>query len=223
MDGGEYAVAPEELYSVTESLTGLPPKSVASREIGGNVGLYRHDGPAKGIYYDRNLNAAAGLLDPTMGLPTMAGLRDAAGQYGNALLMGTTAPSGGAMMLASRNPRINNAPVVTQRPFATDYPSGAPADATGRLTADIEGQPLTAPLIAGRRVLEAPDSALTSAELDAAAEGITGRIPEAATSRELREDAGPYRKVGEQARIYYDRSLAPSNIPLVSFRASAAA
>ena len=98
-----------------------------------------------------------------------------------------------------------------------------PTDAAGRLTADIEGRPLAAPIIAGRRVLEAPDSALTSAELDAAAEGITGRIPEALSTRELRGDAGQYRKVGEQARIYYDRSLAPSNIPLVSFRASAAA
>lgn len=33
-----------------------------------------------------------GLLDPSTGLPTRAGIRDAAGQFGNALLMGTTEP-----------------------------------------------------------------------------------------------------------------------------------
>ncbi len=54
----------------------------------------------------------------------------------------------------------------------------------------LKGVPLTAPIITGRRVLEAPDSALAPAELDATAEGITGRIPEAATTRELRGDAG---------------------------------
>jgi len=42
----------------------------------------------------RRKSAAMGLWDDKTGLPTMAGLSGAVGEYGNALLMGTTAPGG---------------------------------------------------------------------------------------------------------------------------------
>src|SRR5262249_56933557 len=40
-------------------------------------------------------------------------------------------------------PMIYNPPPKPPRPFEADYPHGAPADATRRLTQDIEGRPLT--------------------------------------------------------------------------------
>jgi len=50
-------------------------------------------------------------------------------------LMRRTAPEL-AESLASRSPFMYNPPVKSLRPFTADYPSGAPADAAGRLTAD---------------------------------------------------------------------------------------
>src|ERR1700737_595632 len=44
----------------------------------------------------------------------------------------------GPESLASKIASLYNPPVKSPRPFAADYPLGAPADATGRLTADIE-------------------------------------------------------------------------------------
>jgi hypothetical protein len=53
-----------------------------------------------------------------------------------------------------------------QRPFEADYPVVPKYDpATGRLLEDIEGRPLTARLIVGRRTKDGPDVALTSDEV----------------------------------------------------------
>src|SRR5262249_26321914 len=54
---------------------------------------------------------------------------------------------------------IYNPPPKPPRPFEADYPHGAPADATGRLTQDIEGRPLTAKYIVGRSAAGAEDQA----------------------------------------------------------------
>jgi hypothetical protein len=77
--------------------------------------------------------------------------------------------------LGSRSTQLYNPPIKPPRPFTADYPQGAPADATGRLLADIEGRPLTAERVVGRRTLGGSDEALSSAELDALAEKILGR------------------------------------------------
>jgi hypothetical protein len=79
----------------------------------------------------------------------------------------------GAESLESRSASLYHPPVKSPRPFAA-----VPADAAGRLTADIEGRPLFAERIIGRRTLGGADEALTPAQLDAIAEKILGRRPE---------------------------------------------
>lgn len=92
--------------------------------------------------------------------------------------------------MASKSASLYNPPVKPQRPFELDYPPakyphGAPADATGRLTRDIEGRPLVAERVVGRRTLGGPDEALTPAELDPLAEKMFGRRPEVVAASSL--------------------------------------
>lgn len=65
-------------------------------------------------------------------------------------------------------------PVVPLRPFEADYPFGAPSDATGKLTADILGNPLKALYIVGRKRLGEPDAALPMEALDPVTEALLG-------------------------------------------------
>jgi hypothetical protein len=52
-------------------------------------------------------------------------------------------------------------PRKRQRPFAEDYPGDAPTDRQGRLRYDIEGRPLRAEFVAGRRLLGKSDERLS--------------------------------------------------------------
>jgi hypothetical protein len=96
--------------------------------------------------------------------------------------------------LASRSVSLYNAPVKPPRPFATDYPQGAAANASGRLTQDIEGRPLGARYIAGRTVVGGADEAIPATELDALGQAITGSYPENAPKSQLGIEAGRYTK-----------------------------
>jgi hypothetical protein len=59
------------------------------------------------------------------------------------------------------NPGLYDPPVKPSRPFEADYPAGAQADATGRLTQDIEGRPLNpGARIVGRSRLGGDDQAI---------------------------------------------------------------
>ena len=58
-----------------------------------------------------------------------------------------------AESMASRSAMLYNPPAKPPRPFGADYPTGTSADATGRLTHDIEGRPLTAEYVVGRNVV----------------------------------------------------------------------
>jgi len=63
-------------------------------------------------------------------------------------------------------PEIYDPPGSPQRPFEADYPVAPKYDpATGRLLEDIEGRPLTARLVVGRRTKDGPDVALSRAEI----------------------------------------------------------
>ena len=84
-----------------------------------------------------------------------------------------------AESLASKSPMIYNPPPKPLRPFEADYPHGAPADATGRLTQDIEGRPLTARYIVGRSAAGAQDQAFAPAGFDDLARATTGHAAEA--------------------------------------------
>lgn len=118
--------------------------------------------------------------------------------------------------LASKGTFIHNAPEVKPRPFELDYPNGAPADATGKLTHDIDGRELTAKYVAGRKTVGGSDAAIPTEEYDALAEAATGRRPQAVASRQIGGDAGQYvvttdRRSGNviDREIFIDKALPP--------------
>lgn len=122
----------------------------------------------------------------------------------------------GLKKLASRSINIYDPPTKPAREFALDYPSGAKADATGRLLEDIDGRPLNAERIAGRRMVGGEDVPLSSEDVARVAEATTGRIPEAVASRELGKDSGRYlvereKRSGEVVKraIFYHKGLPP--------------
>jgi hypothetical protein len=99
-------------------------------------------------------------------------------------------PAGAAQSAAERAPMIARSvetamyapPRVPQRPFKFDYRwSVPPTDPAGRLLADMEGRPLTAPFIAGRRFAGDRDYPLTPADIDAAIAGLEIRKVESPT------------------------------------------
>jgi hypothetical protein len=83
-----------------------------------------------------------------------------------------------------------NPPLKALRPFEADYPRGTPTDAGGRLTHDLEGRPLTAKYVVGRRMVGGEDQALPATEFDALATATTGRIAEALPSSKMGQDFG---------------------------------
>jgi len=91
--------------------------------------------------------------------------------------------------LASRNARLYNPPVKDVRPFKEDYRGGAQADETGRLLHDIDGRPLGARFVVGRKEVGGGDAALPEEALDAIAEATTGRavalVPKSALGRNV--------------------------------------
>lgn len=93
---------------------------------------------------------------------------------------------------AAPNVNIYDPPYMPKRAFEEDYPYGAPADPQGRLTHDIDGNPLNqnARYIVGRRMAEGEDQALPAAEFDALAKAITGSRAQAVSPREMGQDAG---------------------------------
>jgi hypothetical protein len=96
----------------------------------------------------------------------------------------------GILPMASRSPRIYDPPAQTPRPFAADYPGGAPVDATGRLTHDIEGRPLVARHVVGREVAGEADHFLSPGELDALAAETTTRGVVTVPHRQLAPSTG---------------------------------
>ena len=90
--------------------------------------------------------------------------------------------AGTAENLASRSVSMYDPPSKPVRPIEADYrperwPDGPPADASGRLTQDIEGRPLVAERVVGRRLAES-DHALPPEAFDAVtAAGTGGRAP----------------------------------------------
>ncbi len=82
--------------------------------------------------------------------------------------------------LPSKPPRVDiyNPPRRAPRAFEEDYPAGVLApNATGPLTRDIEGRPLAARYIAGRRTVGGADEALTPAQVHDAATEVIGSKP----------------------------------------------
>lgn len=84
-----------------------------------------------------------------------------------------------ALRAAAKRGTVFAAPKRGARPFSADYPRGVASEIreatpnAGRIVEDIEGRPLSAPYVAGRRVLEGEDQALSASELNAIAEAAT--------------------------------------------------
>ena len=120
------------------------------------------------------------------------------------------------MQNASKSAMIFDPPTRPPRPFEADYRKEARADASGRLTHDIEGRPLTADRVVGRSVVGGDDVTLPPAELDPLATSLTGRSPENVAPSKLQGDAGRYIEerdpvTGFKKRaIFLNRDLAAS-------------
>jgi hypothetical protein len=93
---------------------------------------------------------------------------------------------------------------VPQRPFEADYPNGAKADGAGNLKLDMEGRPLTAELIVGRRKIGGPDVPVDDDATMAFANKLTpgGLVPR----WKIRD--------GGWARTHVDRSGKPIRVEL---------
>ncbi len=117
---------------------------------------------------------------------------------------------------ASKGTFIYNVPDKPLRHFGLDYPHGASADATGKLTHDIDEREITARYVTGRKTVGGSDAPIPAEVYDALAEATTGRRPQAVARREIGGDAGRYvvttdRRSGEVIGrdIFFDKSLPP--------------
>jgi hypothetical protein len=122
--------------------------------------------------------------------------------------------------LESRSAEIYAPPVRPQRSFEADYPHGARADQAGNLTQDIEGRPLIAEHVVGRRMVGGGDQSLTPSQFATVAERSIGTRPEAITARELgRGKVGAYRvgrgKNGPERDIVVLNSLSPDEYAMI--------
>lgn len=92
--------------------------------------------------------------------------------------------------LESKSVRMYNPPAKQPRPFEADYPGGAQADATGRLTHDIDGRPLTAQYVVGRQVSGGEDVPLSPSQSQSVGEGSVGARYQEVAPRSIAGDAG---------------------------------
>jgi hypothetical protein len=83
-------------------------------------------------------------------------------------------------------------PSKPPRPFSADYPAEAPTDASGQLLADMEGRPLTAKYIAGRRTAGGQDHGLIPPEIWDLVRKAIGRRPIEYSNKDLDEMSGIY-------------------------------
>jgi hypothetical protein len=93
---------------------------------------------------------------------------------------GPLAPEPAPRIAASRDINMFPPPQLPQRPFRFDYRLGATADESGRLLEDMEGRPLVAKYVAGRRSAGGPDVALTTDEMKKALMDLDVRLVEIA-------------------------------------------
>ncbi|WNJ88460.1 hypothetical protein [Bosea sp. 685] len=117
----------------------------------------------------------------------------------------------GAKNLASRSVSLYDPPVKPPRPFAADYPAGAPADARGKLTHTIDGDPITARYVVGRTEGGGGDVALPGEALDEIAKAGTGEgirvLPQSALGRDV--GRAVFRPDGTPKEIAISSKLTP--------------
>lgn len=114
----------------------------------------------------------------------------------------------------------HNPPVKPQRHISQDYPNGVPVDATGRITHDIEGRELTAPIIVGwndiRGAAGGTEIPLLPSQFATVSERSIGTRPTGVAGSTLgRKENGTYvvrrGADGLERNIYYRDSLSPED------------
>ncbi len=121
--------------------------------------------------------------------------------------------------LAQKKVFIYDAPVVPQRPFSEDYPHGnknlPDLQEGSRIPSDREGRPLTAPLVAGRRIVGA-DEGISGEAIEGLAADLTGRPIDFTAERPfLGSDVGRYIRSGDSRTIRVDPKLGETLGPRV--------
>jgi hypothetical protein len=107
------------------------------------------------------------------------------------------------------------------RPFEADYPGAVSADGQGRLLADMEGRPLTAEYVLGRKNIGGEDVGLASypEALQGIAEATNGRKIESVPQSRLGRFGGRVLVepvTGRPVQVEVSKSLAPEAGRLVS-------
>lgn len=94
--------------------------------------------------------------------------------------------------LATNWPKMYDPPSRPPRAFSKDYPSGATADESGRLLTDMDGRPLTAKYIAGRRTIGGKDVGLEPREIYDLIRNLIGTPPQLTSNKQLDGNLGIY-------------------------------
>jgi len=190
-EGGLTRVAERLAPSVLWSLVTLPQRAFEASE---RMRLAAEYDPAI---------LEASLL--TLGAPRPLGTRAAGAQVTPQLMQ-------------NKSLSLFNPPPKPRRPFELDYPAekwpdGVPVDATGRLTADVEGRRLTAQHVVGRRMMGGNDEAFPTAQLDSLTKALTGQNTQALPPSEMGRSFGQtlYNPFGEPEVVRLRNNLAPAD------------
>ncbi len=159
--------------------------------------------------------AAAATAERQPGVTTAADT-PASGQANS----GQHGPAPAPRVAESREVSMYDPPQVPQRPFKFDYRTAPPAAADGRLLADMEGRPLTALVVAGRRVAGGGDVPASPAELGKALRALPVTLVETDTLPAADPDvAGLYRtqdtQSGPAGEMFVKATLSPEDKALV--------
>jgi hypothetical protein len=120
---------------------------------------------------------------------------------------------------ASRSAKMKDPNPQPQRPFHDDYPQATGSPPGSRIAVDVDGRPLGAPSIAGRRVVGGPDHAIDSFGRYEVGRGL-GINAERTTGSAIGGDVGRYIRgadaQGNATRnILLDAKLSPDSVAKV--------
>jgi hypothetical protein len=121
-------------------------------------------------------------MGPDIGMIGTGGRFAAPKVVASRMSRGPTAAPPSAQTLAARSPREYNLPEMPQRRFDADYKNGVPegwSDEAGNLIRTIDGDPIHARWVVGRKVVGGDEEAFPPEELNTLGKELTGRVPKA--------------------------------------------
>lgn len=139
---------------------------------------------------------AAANVGAMLGIPGIGAATGVVKPIGRGLMgMGENAMApNGANVLRSmhENGKIGGPKDLPIRSFIDDYPGTSSSNVGGKLTADIDGNPLAAQHIAGRRIWGGPDEALSNGAIEDVSRQLGASIRQANSSDNIGRDLGRY-------------------------------